>query len=381
MKIFLASIIIVVFCATFYVQAQSDSSNLYNASNKDLVNKLLQLTYNCQFNEAKALINQILQKDSLSIEWNYFKGMVLLRSMSDNHDDKDQLEQFEKVINRVIIIGEERLAQNSNDTSGLFYTGAAYGYLAICHIKKGGSTFKSAFIAKKGLEMHKKLISLFPDYYDAYLSLGIFNYYASDVPWYFKPIVFIFGMSGDKEKAFEYLSLVSEKGTLAVYEAREMLAVFYLVKGDIEQAAILYKSLALQFRLNYKYANSATGLLYAAKHYTDVIEIGRNIWKFYHTPTRGLTKSDSLNINFICSCLGEAYSEQGQSKEAIEIFEKMIEENILVQKHDYFFGRNYEKEHKNENSVRCYRKVIELTNNDASRNEAQERVIFLTKNK
>ena len=91
MKIFLASIIIVVFCATFYVQAQSDSSNLYNASNKDLVNKLLQLTYNCQFNEAKALINQILQKDSLSIEWNYFKGMVLLRSMSDNHDDKDQL--------------------------------------------------------------------------------------------------------------------------------------------------------------------------------------------------------------------------------------------------------------------------------------------------
>jgi len=48
--------------------------------------------------------------------------------------------------------------------------------------------------------MHKKLISLFPDYYDAYLSLGIFNYFASDVPWYLKPILFIFGMSGDKEK-------------------------------------------------------------------------------------------------------------------------------------------------------------------------------------
>ena len=97
-----------------------------------------------------------------------------------------------------------------------------------------------------------------------------------------------------------------------------------------------------------------------------------------------MTKSDSLNINHICSCLGEAYSEQGQSKEAIEIFEKMIEENLLVQRHDYFFlllGRNYEKEHNNENSVRCYRKVIELTNTDASRKEAQERIIFLTKNK
>jgi pentatricopeptide repeat protein len=370
--------------AAFSAQAQSVSHNLYNASDKDLVNKLLQLTYNCQIKEAKALVDQVLQKDSLSIEWNYFRGMILLRSMSDNQSNKDEIEQFDKAINKVLTIGEERLAQNPNDSIGLFYTGAAYGYLAICHIKKGGSTFKSAFIAKKGLEMHKKLISLFPDYYDAYLSLGIFNYYASDVPLYLKPIVFILGMSGDKEKGIEYLTLVSDKGTLAIYEAREMLAVLYLIKGELEQAAILYKLLAMQFRCNYKYANSATGLLQATKHYTDVIEIGKNIWKLYHAHTGGLTKSDSLNINNICSYLGEAYSELGQSKEAIEIFEKMIEENILVQRHDHFFlllGRNYEKEHNNVNSVRCYRKVMELTNTDTSRKEAQERIIFLTKNK
>jgi len=200
LRIFRTSVIIVALYATFSAQAQSVSYNLYNASDKDLVDKLLQLTYNCQLKEAKIFVNQVLQKDSLSIEWNYFRAMVLLRSMSDNQGNKDEMEQFEKAVNKVIKIGEERLAQNPNDSIGLFYTGAAYGYLAIFYIKKDGSTFKAAGTAKKGLEMHKKLISLFPDYYDAYLSLGIFNYFASDVPWYLKPILFIFGMSGDKEK-------------------------------------------------------------------------------------------------------------------------------------------------------------------------------------
>jgi len=66
--------------------------------------------------EAKIFVNQVLQKDSLSIEWNYFRAMVLLRSMSDNQGNKDEMEQFEKAVNKVIKIGEERLAQNPNDS-------------------------------------------------------------------------------------------------------------------------------------------------------------------------------------------------------------------------------------------------------------------------
>jgi tetratricopeptide (TPR) repeat protein len=383
LRIFLGSIIIIIFCTATYAQSQSVPCNVHEVFDKELVNKLLQLTYNCQFNDAKELVNQYLQKDTISFEGNFFYAMILLHSMSYYNDYKTEIDQFKKAIDRVVKIGEDKLEQNPKDALGLFYTGGAYGFLAIYHVKKDGSSFKAASIAKKGIKMHEELIELYPDYYDAYLSLGIFHFIGSLIPWYLKPILYIFGMSGDQDKALEYLTLVSTKGTLAVYEAREFLAALCLVREDQEQAANIYKSLAIQFPNNYKYKQTATYLLKERKRYSEVVEIGKKTWEEYRIRVNALTKSDSMNISRICQYLGEVYSEQGQSKGAIEIFEIIIERNILKKDHDYFFlllGRNYEKEHNNENALHNYKKVIELTNTSDFRKEAEERIILLNNN-
>ena len=83
--------------------------------------------------------------------------------------------------------------------------------------------------------------------YDAYYSLGVYHFAASNVPWYLKFFLGIFGMSGSEEKADSYLTLVAHKGTLAKYEAMEMLADLYVRRKMVDSAAVIYHKLIQEF--------------------------------------------------------------------------------------------------------------------------------------
>jgi tetratricopeptide (TPR) repeat protein len=333
------------------------------------------MTYNCRFEEAQKLVDGVLRKDSMSLEWNYYDGVVLLRSMIARQEYEER-ERFFAIMNRVIQIGEKRLGDNPQDTNALFFTGGAYGFTGM-YYAHDGSYLKAVSTGKKGIELHEKLIAISPNYYDAYLSLAVFHFYASGVPWFVKPILYIFGKSGDEDKAIEYASLVSRKGHLAQYEAKFMLYELSMRRKDYEHAINAIQSLALQFPNNHLYTVRACELLDYTGRYSAVIDVGRRVWDVHHTPNYVCTKYDSSRFGGVCFCLGKAYTALGQSREAIEVFDEIVRDNLCVYFHDdifYLLGTNYEQENDRENAMRCYRKVIESNSSSELVRKAQGRL-------
>ncbi len=384
---FLGGLAIVSFY-TFLASAQLQASTLQsqNVSDKELAAKLLQLTYNCQFDEGKSLANQVRKQDSLSMKWNFLYAMVLWRSMHMEGMAEGVEDEFENVMGRVIKVGEDRLANNSQDTVALFYTGAADGFLGE-YYSASGSNFRAVSIGKKALELHKKLLEISPDCYDAYLCLGLFNFYASKVPWYIKPLMWIFGQSGSEEKAEEYLSLVSSKGDMAVYEARETLASLYYKRKDYQRAGELLKSLALQFPGNRLYAAQAMGILYyALQRDSDVIEIGEKTLEGFTDRTHTMTRTDSAWLPYVYADLGLAYSREGSIQKAIENYREVIDDkmdgrlNPQTRSSVYIdIAHNYEKEQNYENAIYYYKALLEFSKVSQHREEAQARIDSLTK--
>jgi len=360
---------------SFFMQPQVCAKNVQHAPDKVLVNKLLQLTYNCQFKEAKEIVDQALKEDSLSLEWNFFDGMIVYYLMFVKRDYREEGSKFSGMMERVVKIGEDRLARNARDTTALFYTGGAYGYLAR-YIAKDGSFFKSAAVAKKGMDVYERLIATTPNCYDAYLSLGVYHSIASGIPWYIKPILYIFGKSGDEDKAVEYLTMVSLKGNLGVYEARWVLAQQYSRTKENEKAFTLYQSLASQFPNNPAYVSQVIKLLFDQKRYPEAIEIGKILWENNKSST---SYDGSLAESY--DYLAQAYAETGKFREAIELFEKIIDMSTMVTYSYTMMGNIYEKVKDYEKAIDSYQKAVESGGYAKYRKMSEERLEVLTRNR
>ncbi|MCX6170760.1 MAG: hypothetical protein NTX65_15580 [Ignavibacteriales bacterium] len=222
------------------------AQNNRNALTDQDLDKVVKLTYELNFDEAYNLIENHLSMDQSSIIWKYMHAMVTFRKSlylqiegeiknfgEQKSHRRPDLDFFE--FKEITHLGDVILNKDPNDTVALFYTGASYGYIGLSYALNGDK-FKAASEGKKGLDYHDRLISLCPDWADAYFGQAIFNYYASDVPWYLKPVLWILKRSGSEENAVKYLSLVIQKGRLARYEALEMLSKLYIRQGETSLA-------------------------------------------------------------------------------------------------------------------------------------------------
>jgi tetratricopeptide (TPR) repeat protein len=94
------------------------------------------------------------------------------------------------------------------------------------------------FVEKKrlaSLKLHKeshsycrKLLEVDPDYPDAYLTSGFYEYLVGDLPFFLKWFIRFDGVEGDKEKGIERLRYVSENARYSAGFAKVLLAAVYL---------------------------------------------------------------------------------------------------------------------------------------------------------
>ncbi len=106
----------------------------------------------------------------------------------------------------------------------------------------------------------EKLLSLSPNYYDAYLAIGVENYMlslkAAPVRW----ILQLGGAQTDRERGIENLRLTAEKGQYLRPYARLLLAVAALRNKDRMQARELLAGLVRDFPRNRLYSEELARL-------------------------------------------------------------------------------------------------------------------------
>ncbi|MBN1301661.1 MAG: hypothetical protein JW995_10640 [Melioribacteraceae bacterium] len=218
-------------------------ANPYTLNTTD--EQILNLTFNEQFNEAKILSEKQIELNPDSPKYYYYLINTMVMEYFDRITsvDAEKREVARKAVNSEIIEYCENVIDRFDDKElneqDKFYFGTILGYLA--RIQGLDQAWWSAFQSgMKSQGIMEDLVEMNPDFYDAYLLIGMFEYYADRLSGVVGFVASVFGFSGDREKGLEYLHIAYEKGNLVFGQAALTLIEVYASLEDNELASLNY---------------------------------------------------------------------------------------------------------------------------------------------
>lgn len=120
--------------------------------------------------------------------------------------------------------------------------GNTYMYIAK-KLVDNGSKMRGGFALKKAKDLMLKAIAKDPNNEDAYMALGVFNYFSANVPSGFKYLASILGFNGDETKGLDYLKRAAEQQNIAQGDAGSLLVYIYDDKEKNYPAAMQYNDI------------------------------------------------------------------------------------------------------------------------------------------
>jgi hypothetical protein len=174
--------------------------------------------------------------------------------------DPEVRQAFDRELEKSGKLSEEILAGTPDDTAALFAKiltlGLRADYVGLIERRY----FDALKVIKDSRATAEKLLMIQPNYYDAYLALGVENYLFSLKPAPVRWILQAGGAQTDRDKGVEDLRLTAERGLYLSPYARLLLAVAALRSKDVPRARDLLTALAHEFPRNRLYAQELAQL-------------------------------------------------------------------------------------------------------------------------
>jgi tetratricopeptide (TPR) repeat protein len=154
------------------------------------------------------------------------------------------------------------LLKNPKDAEALYYEASALGIRAAY-----GTSVKRSFVraigdANDSIQIQRQVIKLDPNYVDAYLSIGFYEYVIDSLPFGWRVLARLAGLKGSKSKGIEHLELVTKQGKYAADDARVLLIGVYSRENQPERALEIISYLAKQYPRNYLFGIERASMLY-----------------------------------------------------------------------------------------------------------------------
>jgi hypothetical protein len=157
---------------------------------------------------------------------------------------------FEGELSKADDIAGKILAENANNHDALFAKvltdGLRGNYAALVENQKLAALAR----LKASRTTAEKLISVDPDYHDAYLAIGIENYILGIRSMPSRFLLRLSGAQTNKEKGIESLQITATKGRFLAPYARLLLAIAAMRDRDQDTARTLLTELAKEFPRN-----------------------------------------------------------------------------------------------------------------------------------
>jgi tetratricopeptide (TPR) repeat protein len=140
-----------------------------------------------------------------------------------------------------------RIGRNANDIDAFYARGWVRSlkctYVAMVE-RAYGAGFRLATKAKDD-EMH--VLQLDPEYVDAKLVAGIYEYVVGALPWPFKLLIGFAGITGSKSRGLEMLNDAANRGGITRVEARTVIALFLRREARYKDAIEEIRGLKSQY--------------------------------------------------------------------------------------------------------------------------------------
>lgn len=161
--------------------------------------------------------------------------------------------KFDNALRKAGKISDDRLKKSPDDQDALFASAMSLGLRADYTALIEKRNFQALSEIKDARQAAQELLARNPNYYDAYLALGVENYLLSQKPAPVRWLLHLGGAQTDKEAGISNLRITAAKGHYLQPYAELLLAIAALRDKNNEEARRLLTDLAARFPRNTLY--------------------------------------------------------------------------------------------------------------------------------
>ncbi len=211
-----------------------------------------------------------------------------------------------------------RVSRNPNDLDALFARGWARS-LKCTYLAMVDREFAAGFrLATKARDDEERVLQLDPNYVEAKLVVGIYEYVVGALPWPFKLIIGFAGVTGSKSTGLAMLTDAGNRGVITSMEARTSMALFLRRESKYQEAIKVVESLERQYPHDFLFHLEEANLRRDAGEGMVAVTAYRNVLADSEKP--GYFASAQLELAWFG--LGDALRGQRHYEEAAQAYEK-----------------------------------------------------------
>jgi tetratricopeptide (TPR) repeat protein len=164
-------------------------------------------------------------------------------------------------------------------------------------------------------------LQLDPDYVDAKLVVGVYEYVVGALPWPFKLLIGFVGVTGSKNKGLEMLQDDGNRGVITSVEARTVIALFLRRENKYKEAVQVVRTLKAQYPHDYLFCLEEANLRKDAGEGVGSIDAYRQILADNARPNYFF----QARLELTYFGLGDAQRGQRHYAEAADAYERAAE--------------------------------------------------------
>jgi len=180
---------------------------------------------------------------------------------SDEKPDAKVIEQFRNRIREAQKLSQARLKQYPQDIEALYFLGATEALKACFEEAVERRHLAALRDGQDAVDHHRAALKLDPNFHDAEVTIGLYDYVVGTLPFPAKILAGIVGARGSKKRGLATIERVAAQGQHAVDQAKTLLIVLYTREKRYAEAAVLAQEFATRFPRNYLYRLEAADAL------------------------------------------------------------------------------------------------------------------------
>jgi tetratricopeptide (TPR) repeat protein len=182
-------------------------------------------------------------------------------AQKEDKPDPGLVEQFRGLTRTAIQLARARLKRNPKDVEALYFLGATEGLKAAFAVAVQRSFMSSLGDGSSSVDHHREVIKLDPNFHDAELTIGLYDYVVGSLPAPVKLLASIVGTHGSKKRGLLTLQRVATEGRWARDDASALLIVLYKREKRFDEALNLSRALGAKYPRNYLFKLEAADAL------------------------------------------------------------------------------------------------------------------------
>ena len=193
-----------------------------------------------------ALIFQELYRLDL-LDTTFYANDGFLTGRHATAEDPAKRDQILSLADDAVREADWRINQNPNDVDALFAR-AWVRALRCAYVSMVERGFSTGFhLATKARDDAAHALQIDPDYVDAKLIVGVYEYVVGALPWPFKVMIGFAGITGSKSTGLALLWDAGNRGVITSMEARTVISLFLRRESRYKEAIDVVRGLKKQY--------------------------------------------------------------------------------------------------------------------------------------